>query len=84
MGEQIMNTGPRYSGPLDILRSRDVLTFSCSACGREAKIAMRDFTGRVRPGLWLEEIDRRLRCTQCGVRGQAQLINIDFVDNRAS
>ena len=75
-----MNTGPRYSGPLDILRPRDVLTLSCSACGRETKIAVRAFTGRVRPGLWLEELDPRLRCTQCGVRGKAHLIKIDFAD----
>ena len=56
MGEQNVNTGPRYSGPIGILRPRDVLVFSCSACGREAKIAMREFRGRVGPSLWLEEI----------------------------
>jgi DNA-directed RNA polymerase subunit RPC12/RpoP len=80
MGEQNVNTGPRYSGPIGILRPRDVLVFSCSACGREAKIAMREFASRVGPSLWLEEIDPRLRCTHCGVRGKAQLMRIDFAD----
>jgi ribosomal protein L44E len=81
MGERNANIGPRYSGPIGILHPRDVLTFTCSACGREASMAVSALVGRVSPDLWLEQIDARLRCTRCGKRGQAQLIRIDLADD---
>jgi hypothetical protein len=32
-----------------------------------------DFRGPVRPDAHLTDVDRRLRCRRCGVRGQARL-----------
>ena len=80
MGEQNRNVASRYYGSVGALCPDDVLTFACPVCGHQARMQARALIGHVSAHLRIEDIDARLRCTQCGARGAAQLIAVELAD----
>ena len=65
---------PRYAFRLEDLRVWHVIRVSCRICRHRAEITAAALT-RSRPGYTrLADLEGRLRCRQCGARGQASLL----------
>ena len=73
-GERETKLGPYDAVRLAHLQGYHVVTATCLLCQHEKRLRVWHFRGLVRPDAHLTDIDKRLRCRRCGVRGQARLI----------
>jgi hypothetical protein len=65
---------PRYAFRLEDLRAWHVIRVSCRTCRHRAELAPAALS-RGRPGYTrLLDLEGRLRCRNCGVRGRATLV----------
>ena len=65
---------PRYALRLEDLRAWHVIRVSCGTCRHRAELAPAALS-RGRPGFTrLLDLEGRLRCRNCGVRGGAALV----------
>jgi hypothetical protein len=64
---------PRYAFRLEDLRVWHVIRVSCRGCRHKAELAPAALT-RSQPGYTrLVDLERRLRCRNCGARGRGSL-----------
>ncbi len=72
--EREAKLGPYYAVRLSHLQTYHVLTATCLLCQHARCLRLADLQRLARPDTHLTDIDKRLRCRGCGVRGQARLI----------
>ena len=68
--EQRANIGPRYAIRLRDLRGWHMLIVACSTCRHKAHVRLWVLTERHSPDTFLTEVERKLRCSRCGHRGE--------------
>jgi hypothetical protein len=66
--EQNKNIGPKYAIRLADLREWHVVTATCFQCQRQARLPATTLAWERPPYTYLTELERKLRCTQCGNR----------------
>lgn len=73
------STLPFYSLTLGhLMQPQAALVVSCGACRRTARVDVMPMLVRLGPGYGVRELERRLKCEQCGRKGFA-LVRVEWL-----